>query len=97
MGVVRPSAAGVKMEPSVSQPPASGAAALEQEAISSPLYPAGMLSVHVVSHFWAAHLLYFIYVTFPHHRTERHIPVHYSATEKESRSAVSIFLRQSDE
>ena len=41
MGAPRPSAAGVKLEPSVSQPPVPSAAALEQEAVSSPFHPAG--------------------------------------------------------
>ncbi len=42
MGAARPSAAGLKTEPSVSQPPPPSAAALEQEVVSSPLHPAGM-------------------------------------------------------
>ena len=41
MGAARPSAAGLNPEPSVSQPPAPSATVLEQEAVSSPLHPAG--------------------------------------------------------
>lgn len=42
MGAARPSGAGLKMEPSVSQPLAPSAAAMEQEAVSSPLHPTGV-------------------------------------------------------
>lgn len=44
MDAARPSAAAVKREPSISQPPKFNAVALDQEAVSSPLHP-GELSL----------------------------------------------------
>ncbi len=45
----RPSA-GIGREPSVSQPPAARAAALEQEVVSSPIHPAGESAGVLLSH-----------------------------------------------